>query len=148
VIHTAFDHDFAHFVANCEKDRRVIEALGTVLKGSDRPFAVRRRMCSTWRSSTPSSSTGSEGCPLSCRRRGGYFRPHDRGNRGSWAPRASFVAIRGRGAGAFWMVGDVCRPRHARLQRMDARAARVGTGRTGIDRRPAGDELCPARGGH
>src|SRR3954471_24522389 len=26
VIHTAFDHDFANFVANCEKDRRVIAA--------------------------------------------------------------------------------------------------------------------------
>ncbi|MDR6292196.1 nucleoside-diphosphate-sugar epimerase [Inquilinus ginsengisoli] len=40
VIHTAFDHDFAHFVANCEKDRRVIEALGTTLKGSDRPLII------------------------------------------------------------------------------------------------------------
>src|ERR1700754_1085783 len=34
VIHTAFDHDFANFVANCEKDRRVIEAMGSALKGS------------------------------------------------------------------------------------------------------------------
>ena len=40
VIHTAFDHDFANFVANCEKDRRVITALGSVLQGSDRPFLV------------------------------------------------------------------------------------------------------------
>ncbi|MDY1549927.1 SDR family oxidoreductase [Luteibacter sahnii] len=40
VIHTAFDHDFDHFVANCDKDRRVIEALGEVLKGSDRPFVI------------------------------------------------------------------------------------------------------------
>lgn len=40
VIHTAFDHDFANFVANCEKDRGVIEAMGEVLKGSDRPFII------------------------------------------------------------------------------------------------------------
>ncbi|MBP1845613.1 nucleoside-diphosphate-sugar epimerase [Rhizobium petrolearium] len=40
VIHTAFDHDFTNFVANCEKDRRVIAALGAVLKGSDRPLLI------------------------------------------------------------------------------------------------------------
>src|SRR4051812_15450714 len=36
VIHTAFDHDFSNFVANCQKDKRVIEALGSVVKGSSR----------------------------------------------------------------------------------------------------------------
>ncbi|HEY0594955.1 SDR family oxidoreductase [Sphingopyxis sp.] len=40
VIHTAFDHDFSRFPDNCEKDRRVIEALGSVLKGSARPLLI------------------------------------------------------------------------------------------------------------
>jgi nucleoside-diphosphate-sugar epimerase len=40
VIHTAFDHDFSRFAANCDKDRQVIEALGSVLKGSGRPLVI------------------------------------------------------------------------------------------------------------
>ncbi|MCS2173042.1 SDR family oxidoreductase [Scandinavium sp. TWS1a] len=40
VIHTAFDHDFSQFVANCEKDRRVIAAIGSVLKGTSRPLII------------------------------------------------------------------------------------------------------------
>jgi len=46
VIHAAFDHEAAFgggisaFVEVCEKDRRVIEALGTVLIGSTRPLLI------------------------------------------------------------------------------------------------------------
>ena len=44
VIHLAFNHDafndFSKFIANCETDRQVIEAIGSVLAGSDRPFVV------------------------------------------------------------------------------------------------------------
>jgi len=40
VIHTAFNHDFSTFVANCEQDRKVIEAMGDVLVGSNRPLII------------------------------------------------------------------------------------------------------------
>lgn len=40
VIHTAFDHDFARYAENCDKDRRVIEAIADVLAGSDRPLLI------------------------------------------------------------------------------------------------------------
>jgi nucleoside-diphosphate-sugar epimerase len=38
VIHLAFNHDFSKFQANCEEDKRAIEAMGEALAGSGRPF--------------------------------------------------------------------------------------------------------------
>ena len=40
VIYTAFNHNFATYVANCEADRQVIEALGAALADSNRPLIV------------------------------------------------------------------------------------------------------------
>jgi len=40
VIHTAFNHDFSQYIANCESDRQVIEALGDALAGSAKLLIV------------------------------------------------------------------------------------------------------------
>lgn len=40
VVHTAFNHDFSTYAANCEADRQVIAAMGAELAGSDRPLLV------------------------------------------------------------------------------------------------------------
>ncbi|NBI48844.1 SDR family oxidoreductase [Burkholderia sp. ISTR5] len=55
VIHTAFNHDFSKFVENCEQDRRVIEALGEALAGSQRPLLVTSGLSGLPKGATESS---------------------------------------------------------------------------------------------
>jgi nucleoside-diphosphate-sugar epimerase len=40
IIHTAFNHDFSNLKQHSENDRKVIETLGEVLIGSDRPLII------------------------------------------------------------------------------------------------------------
>lgn len=40
VIHLAFVHDFTNFADSIAKDRAAIEAIGTALHGSNRPFSI------------------------------------------------------------------------------------------------------------
>ncbi|WP_312176956.1 SDR family oxidoreductase [Chryseobacterium sp.] len=40
IIHTAFIHDFSDYQSNALKDQKAIEAMGEILKGSDKPIVV------------------------------------------------------------------------------------------------------------
>jgi len=40
VIHTAFNHDFSQYKASCEADRKVINAFGDALIGSNKPLVI------------------------------------------------------------------------------------------------------------
>ncbi|PZP44677.1 MAG: hypothetical protein DI598_14165, partial [Pseudopedobacter saltans] len=40
VIHTAFIHDFSKFQENAQIDKAAIEAMGTILEGTDKPIVI------------------------------------------------------------------------------------------------------------
>lgn len=40
IIHTAFNHDFSQYKANCEADRLVIETFGQALAGTTKPLVI------------------------------------------------------------------------------------------------------------
>ncbi|WP_109483385.1 SDR family oxidoreductase [Paraburkholderia sp. C35] len=63
VIHTAFNHDFSKFAANCELDRQAIETLGSVLNGSERQLIVTSGLA--LRASGPLATEDDDAVPVS-----------------------------------------------------------------------------------
>jgi nucleoside-diphosphate-sugar epimerase len=65
VIHLGFIHDFSRFAENCQIDRRAIEAMGSVLEGTDKPFIVTSgvALLTPGRLSTEEDSAHSDGMP-------------------------------------------------------------------------------------
>jgi nucleoside-diphosphate-sugar epimerase len=61
VIHLAFNHDFSRYGQNCEDDRGVIAALGSVLAGSGRPLVI---TSGTGIANTVPSEPAREGNPI------------------------------------------------------------------------------------
>lgn len=64
VIHTAFIHDFANFQANCDTDKRAIEAIGATLAGSNRPFIVTSAIGVVHTQGRPSTEEDAPNSPL------------------------------------------------------------------------------------
>jgi nucleoside-diphosphate-sugar epimerase len=64
VIHTAFIHDFSKFEANCEIDRRAIEALGSALVGTNRPLIVTSGTASAYTPGRPSTEEDAPNSPI------------------------------------------------------------------------------------
>ena len=62
VIHLAFVHDFSRYAQACELDRRVIAALGSALRGTDKPLIVTAgtlgvsRRCREYSTAEPAAS--------------------------------------------------------------------------------------------
>jgi len=62
VIHLGFVHDFSRFAEVCEIDRQAIEAIGSTLAGSDRPFIITSGTAIAY---TPGRATTEEDAPNS-----------------------------------------------------------------------------------
>ena len=64
VIHTGFVHDFSRFKEVCEIDRRAIDALGSVLAGSDRSLVVTSGTAVSHTAGRPSTEEDAPNSPV------------------------------------------------------------------------------------